>query len=165
MRSKTFCIVYATKLLELVGIIVLTVFQITCGSLVLMRLREGDKFYLHLLIMIPLSFVLSIWHLFYNNLFTNWRFQIKMQHYNLGKYCMFDGLNYLFCSCALKRACRDKCCTWGTSAKWFFYVCCFGILTYLVREWKAERLQEIEDQILVDASERVAMTQKSHVDI
>jgi hypothetical protein len=136
MRGKTLCIVYLSKTIELLGITILTVFQIVLGSLLILKLRENDQFYLPLMIMIPISFVLCLFHLFYNNLLINWRFQCKMKHHNLGKYCMFDGLNYLMCYCFLVKPCRDRCFTPWTIVKWILYAGYFGVLAFMVYSWK-----------------------------
>jgi hypothetical protein len=69
---------------------------------------------------------------------------VKVKYYNIGKYCIFDAINYLFCYCFLKKPCRDKCFTPWTIGKWVIYSGYFAALAYFVIQWKMTEFEKIE---------------------
>jgi len=102
---------------------------------------------LYLIIMTAVALVMAVYHLFYNNLLINLRFRFKMRCLTLGKFCMYDALNYLFCSCFLHKICRDRCFTLPTGIKWVVYCAYFWTFAVFVFLWKKQALEDINESI------------------
>lgn len=81
--------------------------------------------------------ILSVFNVFYNNLFVNLRFKCKTCCKCIGV-CCFDVFNWLIGYCCMKKLCQDKCFSVFTIIKWLATAGIFGYTIYAVDKTKKD---------------------------
>ena len=140
MKPATLGLIYLFKFSELIFLMIWTVLVWqSCISFTQTVWAEQEKEMRDFILMglLPLCCVLSLFNLFYNNLFINLRFKSKMKSVTLGL-CCFDAINYCICYCFLVKPCRDRCLTPWSVVKWVIKAVIFGTTVYLIQEKKSE---------------------------
>ena len=142
MKEWTLGLLYVTKYIELLFLIILTGLVVSSGIsyIVLITERPIDSKDEMNIAMTAVCLALAAFNLFYNNLLINLRFLAKMKCVTFGL-CCFDAVNYLFCYCCLVKSCKDRCFTPWSIIKWLVKAGIMGFTIYLVREksdeWEA----------------------------
>lgn len=158
MREGTLWLIYISKYLELIFLIVMTCLMIHQGVKFIKeigdyRLSSADEteesdilrkqknevknMKLQCFVLLIVCMVLAVFNVIYNNLFTNLRFRCKVSCKTLGL-CIYDAINCLFGFCFLKKVCQDRCMTPFTVVKWVVKGAIFGYTAYIVRQMKLD---------------------------
>ena len=106
MRGGTLCIIYLCKSLELTYVFTVTVaaeYQLI--KVLFDKLLQEDNYFGFLILALPICGIMMLYHLFYNNLFMNIRFKIKMNCFNFGRIFCVDWPNLVCCNSKLKETC------------------------------------------------------------